>query len=216
MKWKKITKDSNNVIPDVTDHIEYKPQLSIEGHHQCVYCAIREADFGGYRNFHVEHFRPKSLDRFKHLALDYFNLFYACSICNGFKSNDWPGDPCPDLSTPCYPNPLEVDYSHIINTQHNSVLEGKNPAAQYLIERLYLNRPQLILERKKYRLLDRFNSLKYALQGLVEELENSPFFGKEEKTIARAARNKILAIYELIEDKDSIPPYEPSDTKRAR
>jgi 5-methylcytosine-specific restriction endonuclease McrA len=102
MNWKLITKDAKNQ-PVSGVYSDWKELVAQECFYQCVYCAIHEAQFGGIDHYHIDHYRPKSIAEFKHLENNIGNLFYACPICNRFKSNDWPGEP--DLNTPTYPDP---------------------------------------------------------------------------------------------------------------
>jgi len=145
MKWRRIPKEQT-AVPNNGTHKNWKGVLAVEGFHQCVYCSISEATFGGSRNFHVEHFRPKS--RFAHLENDFRNLFYACAICNTFKGNDW-HEPGGDPTTHCYLDPSAVDYATVfgVNNADYLVTSG-SVAGRYMLERLYLNRPQLLLERR--------------------------------------------------------------------
>lgn len=146
MIWKRIDK-SKTTQPAKGNYKDWKDILRKEGYYQCVYCAIKESRFGGFRNFHVEHYRPKSI--FKELINDIKNLFYACAICNTFKGDDWPAEPQKRFTKPFYPSPSLVDYNILFNwNQKNNILEGKNVTAKYLIEKLFLNRPQLITERR--------------------------------------------------------------------
>src|SRR5690606_2049579 len=103
---------------------DWKPELAREGFHQCVYCTISDASFGGIRNFHVEHYKPKGLAQFAHLENDFSNLFYACAICNTFKSDDWT-DPVDDYSVGCYPDPSKKSYAELFNVDYSSaVVDG--------------------------------------------------------------------------------------------
>jgi 5-methylcytosine-specific restriction endonuclease McrA len=102
MNWRRIPKEKT-VQPKKGRYSDWKEILAEEGFNQCVYCAIPDACFGGIRNFHVEHYRPKS--KFEKLENDIKNLFYACAICNTFKGDDWPGEPEKDFFAPCYPDP---------------------------------------------------------------------------------------------------------------
>jgi len=146
MYWFKIDKASTTIPQSGTYH-EWKPLLAKEAKNQCVYCAIHEGSFGGERNFHVEHFKPKS--RFRSHINNYYNLFYACAICNTFKGDEWPGTPGHNLSQIGFINPSVVDYSRIFQSNATSSrLVSRHKAARYMIEQLYLNRPQLILERR--------------------------------------------------------------------
>jgi hypothetical protein len=85
------------------------------------------------------------------LENDICNLFYSCPICNRFKKDDWPGEP--NLNTVSYPDPSNIDYSKIFNISYkNYLLIGLFKSSNYLINKLYLNRPQLVYERRETRL----------------------------------------------------------------
>jgi hypothetical protein len=157
MRWFQIKKDSKN-IPDGI-YKEWKEQLSIEGQHQCVYCAININSFGGIRNFHVEHYKPKAKGKFPELENDYYNVFFACSICNGFKGDDWKEEPRIELDNNSYPNPLEIDYSIFLKKNKALEIESDFITGNYIINKIYLNRPQLILERKIHELFDEIKNV---------------------------------------------------------
>lgn len=147
MNWKLIIKDKNNQPEGV--YSEWKEQIAEECFNQCIYCSIHEAQFGGIDHYHIEHYKPKSIDRFKALENDILNLFYACPICNRFKSNDWPND-ADDLNIICYPDPSEYDYSELFDLDVKTYkLIGKYKSTRYMTERLFLNRSQLLYERRE-------------------------------------------------------------------
>src|SRR5262249_35031221 len=134
---------------------------------QCVYCAIHEGRFGGERNFHVEHFKPKGNSRFRSLENVYKNLYYACAICNTFKGDEWPGSVGRTFSRVGFIDPSITDYCLVFAKDNNSAeISGRNIAARYMIEQLYLNRPQLILER-------RLRNAERALSSETQRLEQS-------------------------------------------
>lgn len=112
-----------------------------------MYCAIPEGRFGGIRNFHIEHFRPKV--RFPKLENDIKNLYLACAICNVLKGDDWPCEPAPDHSLAAYPDPSVTDYNTLLVVSP-ATHEVSSPrlAGKYLVERILLNRAQLVLERR--------------------------------------------------------------------
>ena len=172
MNWFRIEKE-NAVQPAKGSYKDWKEMLAEEGGHQCVYCAISENSFGGIRNFHVEHYRPKSIKRFEPRKNDIRNLYYACPICNTFKSDDWPNDPTEDLSQECYAEPSVVNYAHLFLLTTTSEIIGKNVAARYMVEKLYLNRPQLIMERKQQQLLNNLKRTVQRLAGISKELVGS-------------------------------------------
>ncbi|MEA2563180.1 MAG: hypothetical protein QOH06_4684 [Acidobacteriota bacterium] len=76
----------------------YKAHLRGEFLSKCVYCRVPDG-LKGYEGFGVDHYLPAS--RFPALAVAWSNLFYACNVCNTWKSD------C--LSTPerFLPNPCE-------------------------------------------------------------------------------------------------------------
>jgi hypothetical protein len=148
VKWRLIVK---GVAPPQGTYHDWKALLAVEAEHQCVYCTIHEAGFGGYRNFHVEHFRPKR--RFPNLENDYANLFYACAVCNSLKGDDWPCGKRLGMSLFCYPDPSRTNYQDmfLVNWAKGRV-RGRTRAGRFVVERLYLNRPQLMMERRAFAL----------------------------------------------------------------
>lgn len=149
MKWVQIT--CVRVQPTTGTYSDWKPQIAKECKYRCVYCAILDSDFGGIVHFHVEHFRPKSIEEFKKLENDIKNLFYACSVCNRFKTDIWPGEPDETGGTPTFLDPSRVDYnSHMALRGADHQVEGKSIAGKFAIERMFLNRPQLVLARRAH------------------------------------------------------------------
>jgi hypothetical protein len=158
MKWRRVPKE-NTTQPARGVYSDWKHILAEEGFHQCVYCALHDATFGE-RNFHVEHYKPKSHHRFKHLEHNIKNLFYACPVCNVFKGNSWPRAPKKDHSVEAYPNPSTCDYCELFDLVESSgEIVGKFPASRFLIVRLHLNRKQLIIERRIHYNDNRMNFL---------------------------------------------------------
>ena len=150
MQWFRIPKENSSNPKTGKYYSDWKEPLSIEGKEQCVYCTINIGSFGGIRNFHVEHYRPKAADKFPTLEHEYSNLFFACSICNGFKSDDWKNEPSPQFDNHAYPDPSKVDYSDFLFQDALHLVDSKFITGKYIIHKLFLNRPQLILERKRF------------------------------------------------------------------
>lgn len=201
MSWFLVDKASGNPNRH-SSYKAWKEDLRHEGRRQCVYCCVREGSFGGYRNFHVEHYRPKSL--YSALADSYQNLFYACAICNSFKSDAWPGDPNEDLSNPAFPDPSKVDYSTFMSVAGDGTVVGSNVSAMYTVERLYLNRPQLVVDRRLRRLELRFLELLRIARG----------FSADDRAKVLLAPLWMEAS-ELLVQMRANAPYEPSDIRRA-
>lgn len=213
MRWGKILKASS---PDL-DGLKYndsrvKQYLRTEGKNRCVYCAINESVLGGYQFFWVEHLRPQS--DFPELADNLENLFYSCSICNRFKSNDWPNDNNDDYMHPCYPDPSKVDYAEIFDfNDQNGLLEGKFPASRYMESKLFLNRPQLILERMRFALNERCEGLIGRNSELNQELKRLAD-QKEALEHMQKMSELTISLLRLKQNLESIPPYELNDVTR--
>lgn len=148
--WRKIDK-KHNYRPNEGVYSEWKPLLRKESECRCVYCSLHDARFGGERNFHVEHFRPKSNKNFPAFAAlkdDYDNLYYACAVCNTFKSNSWFDVEEGDWTKKHFPDPSIFDYCDFFEIDEYFFLVGNHIVARFLVERFHLNRQHLIRERK--------------------------------------------------------------------
>ncbi|MCK5677581.1 MAG: HNH endonuclease [Flavobacteriaceae bacterium] len=168
MNWKRIKKE-DSVQPQTGTYSDWKEQIAEECYYQCIYCSIHETQFGGIDHYHIEHYKPKSIERFKELENDITNLFYSCPICNRFKSNDWPND-ADDLSVPCYPDPSEHDYSELFNIDSKTYkVSGLHVSTTYMTERLFLNRVQLIYERREYILKQREKNVRNEIEEIREK-----------------------------------------------
>jgi|SRR5690554_1088779 len=213
MKWTVIDKTLTKRPHTVSEYGKYRPELRLEAKEKCVYCGIHENSLGGSDSFHVEHYKPKS--KFSKLEKEFENLFYACAICNRFKSNDWPIDPNSAHSIPSYPDPKLVNYNTLFDIDEDGVLHGKYTAAKYMIEKIVLNRPQLINERKERMLRERLN----------KAITNLPELTSKVLTLERSdERDSILNEYislsnEMISfqnNEHSISKYGPSEIKRQK
>ncbi|MFA5934555.1 MAG: HNH endonuclease [Candidatus Paceibacterota bacterium] len=212
MKWSKIQKTTNLTVESYGCHdSRVKEFLRQEGGFRCVYCAIHENALGGIQAFHVEHYKPKS--KFPTLEHILENLFYSCPICNRFKLNDWPAEPNRHLNNSSYPDPSKIDYSNIFNLNTNTgIVSGKYIASRYMVERLYFNRPQLILERRQYFLDQDLNKLNQNYMNLIKDLGvlGNKKSIKYLKTLAKLSGD----INKLILDLKKIPSYEITDVSR--
>lgn len=208
MNWKKIEKDPKKQ-PENGTYNDWKPLLAAEGFNQCVYCAIHENSMGGIRNFHVEHYRPKS--KFADKENDYCNLFYSCPICNTFKSNDWPNEPVADNSLPSYPNPSDIDYNTLFDVDINKgLIEGRNVAAKYIQQKVFLNRPQLITERRIYYLFRKGTAEIEETKNLLKMIANNDDYRK----FSDILMDMSTEFLKLLERLQEIPRYQLSDIKR--
>lgn len=211
MNWGLIVKQPAPALAGKKyNDIEVKMHLRAEGGQRCVYCSINESILGGYQFFWVEHHKPKSVD--SSLEDDLSNLFYSCQICNRFKSNDWPNDPDTAFALCCYPNPTVVDYKTLFDISGDGQLSGVYTASKYLVERIYLNRPQLIMERRRVALQSRHTQLNEEARSLAERLAAK---GDEESTRILLEMVKLGQDAQALNTKlETIPPYEVTDVTR--
>jgi len=72
------------------DYTKYRPFVREDFRECCAYCLLHEIIAGGEANFELDHFRPKSRPKFAGLINDFYNLYYACHVCNQYKGQLWP------------------------------------------------------------------------------------------------------------------------------
>lgn len=208
MNWKIVDK-SKTVQPKKGNYSDWKEILANEGSNQCVYCAIKDHRLGGIRHFHVEHYKPKSL--FPELKKTIGNLFYACPICNVLKSNDW-FDLTGDFNNPQYPDPSNFNYNNLFEVVSNGELKSKNNCGKYIINKLALNRRQLLIDRNFSLLLLGYKALINEFRIIRDELIKN---GSDE---ALELLSKLVqANDEVIDKKDLMyesAPYSIDDTDR--
>lgn len=216
MNWQRIPKESTPLPTQGTIYSDWKTELSIEGFHQCVYCTISETSFGGIRNFHVEHYKPKGIPKFASLKDVFSNLFYACAICNTFKSDDWPADPVDDCSIDCFPNPSVKSYGELFTVDRSAALiNGRNVTGTYILHKLYLNRPQLIINRKE-------NIAEEAYQSLISEVKDqkatlftlSENGNSEALLLLKQLDTAVQGLEVIFHTRESSNPYTSQQTKR--
>ena len=210
MEWKRVPKEFSKQ-PRTGKYSDWKGILAQEGYFQCVYCAIHESCFGGIRNFHVEHYRPKA--RFRKLQNDIKNLFYACPICNTFKGDDWPNEPLEDFSNPSYPDPSRVEYNKIFEVDATAgEIEGKYIAAKYMIEKMNLNRPQLISERRIFYAHLKLKEFQEFFMRIIPVLEQNRH--KRAKHFLAQIAKLFINISSLQREFRTVRPYQEADIKK--
>lgn len=210
MKWILINK-SNTEQPTEGTYREWKPLLGEEGKHQCVYCSTTDGRFGGIRHFHVEHYKPKSV--FPKLINNINNLFYACCICNVLKGADW-RTITGNMNDIYYPDPSKVNYSTLFSLNNDGELIGTNKCGEYIINKLGLNRSQLIIDRRFTLLLIGYTELKLNYRSVRDDLISN---GTQEAV--QILRRLTKAYDKVIDKKDHLyeaVPYDMEDTKRPK
>ena len=119
----------------------------------------------------VDHFRPTSRGG----ADDESNWVYSCSACNTFKAAYWNTVPNEGLL-----HPLRDDVANHIE-EREGFLVGLTPRGERHIERLHLNREQLITQRQ----------VNARDAGLADRLRRSEEHLKRAREILRKARLKL-------------------------
>ena len=122
-------------------YAKYRPFVRRDFIESCAYCLLPELWARGEHNFELDHFRPQK--HFPRLINDFYNLYYACHVCNRNKWSDWPppeyiakGIGFVDL---CADN-----FSYHFEELSNGVWKALTPSARYTEEILLLNDPQLV------------------------------------------------------------------------
>lgn len=205
MNWKLIVKDKANQ-PVTGTYTDWKEQIAEECFFQCIYCSINEAQFGGIDHYHIEHYKPKSIKRFKVLENDICNLFYSCPICNRFKSNDWPND-ADDLDIICYPDPSAYNYSELFDISSDDYkVNGKYVSTRYMTERLYLNRPQLLYERRETVLQQRAENVTKAIEALQEMIDT--------QELLKESNKGVIELLKTTQKRNNIRPYKLAEIRK--
>jgi uncharacterized protein (TIGR02646 family) len=118
-------------------------------HGKCAYCESRivHIDYG-----HIEHFRPKSVTKFRRLTFVWNNLFLACAKCNG---SEYKGDRFPEQDeggppiNPCDDLPEEHLVFFFDTISKVASVFHKTEQGRISIDLFGLNRPDLRSHRSK-------------------------------------------------------------------
>lgn len=103
---------------------------------RCRYCGVSETSVGG--ELEIDHFHPQASGG----SDDIENLVYACTACNRFKGDYAPLSDAPDSLRLLRPQRDDLG-AHIEETVHGRFI-GLTPRGWFHIQRLHLNRPQLV------------------------------------------------------------------------
>ena len=214
MNWILVSRE--RVQPCSGTYSDWKEPISVDCRGRCIYCSISEAEYGGIDHFHIEHFRPKSLKQFAHLENVIENLFLACAICNRFKSDDWKEPTDEDLgSQSVYLDPSAVDYhQHIRLKIGTALLEGTTIAGRFLVDRLFLNRQQLIAIRRLTLVSAAIAEVASYFERVFDELDRLD--DPEATKILMEASKLSLAINTRQAKMQATKPYKFGDTKRLK
>lgn len=110
---------------------------------RCGYCSVSETSVGG--ELEIDHFHPLAAGGSDEIE----NLVYACTACNRFKGDYAPARDAPESLRLLRPQRDDVD-AHVAETVQGRLL-GLTPRGWFHIQRLHLNRLQLIEMRHLHR-----------------------------------------------------------------
>jgi hypothetical protein len=134
-------------------------------YYACAYCSISEVEAQGI-SFHIEHHKPKKTKDAD--VEDYDNKMYACYLCNGYKSDEWPTPEEMALGMR-FLRPDQDDYAEHFELKADVVLHPLTTPAQYTELLLRLNRDELKRLRDiRKRLFDVQNYVRGGLQALAD------------------------------------------------
>jgi len=210
IEWRLVTKIPNSKLDGNWQRSGVKDHVRTEAHERCVYCGIFENYIGGRNAFHKDHYRPKS--KFPELENTLSNIYYACPICNIFKSNAWPNEPVDDHGSAAFPDPALIEYGTMFESnQSKGLIEGSYVESRYIQNVLHLNRPQLIMTRREYYLNRRVEELNRRLLELTPPLLKVGSADAKSLLVSYLAANSQLS--NLMKKGESIPRYEVGDMK---
>ena len=165
----------------------YKKFLKLDFNKRCGYCDEADHWGGGWRNFDIDHFKPKNNNDFpwfNKLEHCYKNLVYSCFYCNNAKSNKWKNidgfiDPCSD------------EYDKHLCRNDRGKIEYKTLQGQYIYKnlKLWLKRHELLW------LMDKLNAQKEQLDTILKSTKDN-----EELTVLKTfkeVQDKIDYYYNL-------------------
>lgn len=165
--------------PLYKEYNAYKKHLRLEFDHRCAYCDIHEAEDGGSKKFHIDHYFPKS--KFPEKCCEYSNLFYSCADCNRLKGSYW-ANYVQKIFHKYILNPCDYDYDiHFDRTKSEWI--PKTPAAKWNVEKLRLNSKKQIDVRESrilfLKAIEELSKRKLSLELALTQSELSQSESKE-------------------------------------
>lgn len=124
------------------DYTAFRSYVRVDFEQCCAYCYLHERHAGGEKNFQLDHYRPKG--KFKELRRVFTNLYWSCSVCNGFKSksNHFPSDELFAKGV-CFVDLCQDDFEQHYKILSDGTLEPLTPSASYTIDFIDLNSDHL-------------------------------------------------------------------------
>ncbi len=118
---------------------ELRQQVRERARFACEYCGVSEMDAGG--ELTLDHFQPQGKGGGDELE----NLVYCCARCNWHKSDYWPVQPAESWLW----NPRREPFARHFLVRSSGVLQALTPVGVFTLQRLQLNRAQLVARRRR-------------------------------------------------------------------
>ena len=142
---------------------ELRLQVRQRADYACEFCGVTEVDTGG--ELTLDHYQPQARGG----SDDADNLIYSCSRCNLYKADYWA---TASEQTPLWNPRNESASQHFIEAE-DGLLYPLTVVGAFTLQRLRLNRPQLVQKRyktaesaKQRQLFQRYSELLEALNQL--------------------------------------------------
>jgi len=183
--------------PNRQDYKSHRKNLKEDFGGRCGYCD--DTDFFKTRSFAIDHFVPKAPKDFIHDIEPnfYYNLVYACSFCNGAKSNKWITRDASihNDGKQGFIDPTNGEYTNLFKRDKEGTIicNGVNTElSEYIIRELKLWYP---VHRITWR-IEKLNQMEKQISIEISKLENSVL-----KIEFETVQNKIRGILiDLIRD----------------
>jgi HNH endonuclease len=127
---------------------------------RCGYCGVRERDAGA--ELTVDHFQPRSQGGLHEPD----NWVYCCHACNEFEGDYWQPD-----SQRRILHPLRDALAANLVEEDDGTLRAMTETGAFHIERLHLNRRQLVAYRRERRLREAAHQAQTRLRERLRKLE---------------------------------------------
>jgi hypothetical protein len=129
---------------------------------RCGYCGVSEEDVGA--SLTIDHHRPRVRDG----GDEDENIVYCCPKCNEHKGSYWHETDPPHIPLL---HPLRDDLATHVEEHEDGQLHGLTSEGAFLVQRLRLNRPQLVAYRLRQRAERQLCAERDALRERVRELQ---------------------------------------------
>ena len=191
MKMHKIQKQkpARTCTKNYAHYKSFKKYLQEDFNKRCGYCDDLDIVCGGWRGFHIDHFKPHSIARFAILKHEYSNLIYSCPYCNVKKSNTWK-----DIDG--FIDPCEAEYDNHICRNNKGKIDYKTDQGKFIFDNLNLG-------LKRHELLwciEKLNEQKIIINSKIDSFKEEHEQELELLRKVRDIQNKIIKYTNLFNE----------------